>query len=102
MRDLYASTPHSGSYYHTAATCWANGALNLLTASGDTLSDIIWMVRAEFTPLRRSVGALNATVYNAASQPTQIIFASLDNDTFTCGTNTDRMTQYKFNIMASP
>jgi RHS repeat-associated protein len=41
---------------------------------------------------------LSGTLYNAASQPTRLTFASSDTDNFTYDPNTNRMTQYKFNV----
>jgi RHS repeat-associated protein len=98
VSDVYESTPHSGGYYHTTATYWANGAPNQLTAPGGygVSYNLDGEGRVYSTP--PSVGILNATTYNAASQPTQITYASLDSDTFTYDPNTNRMTQYKFNV----
>jgi len=96
--DLYESTPHSGGYYHTAATYWANGAVNQLTAPGGYAAAYNLDGKGRVYSTAPSVGALSATVYNAASLPTQITFASSDSDNFTYDANTNRMTQYKFNI----
>ena len=41
---------------------------------------------------------LTSTNYNPAIQPTQVNFGSSDSDSFTYDQNTDRMTQYKFNV----
>jgi RHS repeat-associated protein len=41
---------------------------------------------------------LTSTTYNTASLPTQINLGSSDSDTFTYDPNTDRATQYKFNV----
>jgi RHS repeat-associated protein len=98
VSDLYESAPHSGGYYHTAATYWANGALNLLTAPGGYSAAYNLDGEGRVYSTAPSVGALNSTIYNAASQPTQVTFASGDSDTFTYDTYTNRMTQYKFSV----
>ncbi len=43
-------------------------------------------------------GNLTSTSYNAASLATQVNFGSGDSDTFSYDSNTDRMTQYQFNV----
>jgi RHS repeat-associated protein len=98
VSDLYESTPHSGGYYHTAATYWANGVVNQLTGGAGYSVTYNLDGEGRVYSTAPSVGALNSTLYNAASQPTQVTFASLDSDTFTYDPNTNRMTQYKFNV----
>ena len=46
--------------------------------------------------------ALASTLYNAASQPTQVNFGNGDSDSFSYDANTSRMTQYQFNVNGSP
>lgn len=95
--DLWESTPHSGGYYHSWATYWANGLL-------DGLQSNIGYVTS-YTPDGEgridSAGngsELTSTSYNPAGLPTQVNFASGDSDSFTYDPNTNRMTQYKFNV----
>src|SRR5437667_9887808 len=45
---------------------------------------------------------LASTLYNAASQPTQVNFGNGDSDSFSYDANTSRMTQYQFNVNGSP
>lgn len=45
---------------------------------------------------------LASTVYNSASEPTIVTFASLDSDSFTYDPNTFRMAQYKYSVGATP
>jgi RHS repeat-associated protein len=98
VSDLYESTPHSGGYYHTTATYWANGVVNQMTGPGGyaTAYNLDGEGRVYSTPV--SVWALSSTAYNAASQSTQVTFAPGDSDTFTYDTYTNRMTQYKFTV----
>jgi RHS repeat-associated protein len=98
VSDLYESTPHSGGYSHSAATYWANGAANQLTAPGGYAAQYNLDGEGRVYSTAPSVNALSSTLYNAASQPTQITYASSDSDTFTYDPYTNRMTQYKFNV----
>jgi len=96
-QDEYESTPHSGGYYHTAATYWANGVLNTLTGPGQYSNN--YGVDGEGRIYSAGGGVnLASTTYNAASQPTIVIFGSLDSDSFTYDPNTGRMMQYQFNV----
>jgi RHS repeat-associated protein len=96
--DVYESTLHSGGYYHTATTYWANGVPNQLTGSAGYAVTYNLDGEGRVYSTAPSASALNSTVYNAASQPTQVTFASLDSDTFTYDPYTNRMTQYKFSV----
>src|SRR5579862_1777121 len=98
VSDFYESTPHSGGYYHTSATYWANGVINQLNAPGQYYAQYNVDGEGRISSTAPSVGALSGTTYNAASQPTQVTFASGDSDAFTYDPNTGRMTQYKFTI----
>jgi RHS repeat-associated protein len=94
VTNFWESTPHSGAYYNMAGTYWANGVLSSLNTPTYSMN---WFLDGE----GRVSGAdlpLTSTIYNAASQPTQINFSSGDSDQFTYDPNTGRMTQYKFNI----
>jgi RHS repeat-associated protein len=102
ISDFYESTLHSGGYYHSTSTYWANGVPSLLTAPGGYSVQYNLDGEGRIYSTAPSVGALNSTTYNAASQPTQVTFASSDSDTFTYDPNTGRMTQYKFTIGATP
>jgi len=54
--DVYESTPHSGGYFHSSATYWANGALETLGNNIATLPVFSYALtgRAELTPCRRA------------------------------------------------
>ncbi|MHB8413613.1 MAG: RHS repeat domain-containing protein [Candidatus Acidiferrales bacterium] len=98
VSDVYQSTPHSGGYYHSTASYWANGVMQNLTASTGYTTN--YNVDGEGRVYSAGPGGnqLASTTYNAASQPTTVIFASLDSDSFTYDPNTGRMTQYQFNV----
>jgi RHS repeat-associated protein len=97
--DVWESTPHSGGYYHSSASYWANGVLNTLTAS--TGYSAGWSVDGEGRPSANTNtgnNPLSSTNYNTASQPTQLNFSSGDSDSYTYDPNSGRMTQYKFTV----
>ena len=99
--DTYESTPNSGGYYHSSATYWANGALNQLSNSiGYYLAyGVDGEGRAYSTTDGGGAHPLASTLYNYASQPTQVNLGySGDSDSYSYDANTNRMTQYKFNV----
>jgi RHS repeat-associated protein len=102
--DVYASTPHSGGYYRSSLSYWANGAPNVLTTSSGYY--ITYNVDGEGRPykvLDYSGGALvNNTTYNPSSLPTAVTYGSGDNDSFTYDPYSNRMMQYKFTVGSSP
>jgi RHS repeat-associated protein len=101
VSDLYESTPHSGGYYHVNETYWANGALNGLSGLS-ALPTITYTVDGEgrISSATASSGQnpLSSTTYNVASLPIAVDLGSSDSDSFAYDPNTDRMTQYSFNV----
>jgi RHS repeat-associated protein len=105
--DAYESTPNSGGYYHTSATYWPNGALDVLTAKYGT-SSITGLPTLTYAPDGEgristvSAGSgqnpVSATTYSVASLATQVTFGSSDSDSFTYDPNSNRMTKYTFDI----
>jgi RHS repeat-associated protein len=97
--DVYESTPHSGGYYHTSASYWPSGVPSGITG---VVYSVNYNVDGEGRIFSTSNVAgqnpLASTYYNTASQPTQVNFGSSDSDTFTYDPNSNRMTQYKFNV----
>jgi RHS repeat-associated protein len=100
LTDVYESTPHSGTYYHSSAAFWANGALNQL--SGPGLPTFTYGAdgegRANTISASTGTNPVTATTYNVASQPTVVTLGSTDSDAFQYDANTLRPTQYKFNV----
>lgn len=98
---VYESTPHSGGYYTMNATYWPNGAL-------DTIGGLPTLPTLTYTPDGRGRPAIVtasagqnpvlSTQYNTASQPTSMTLGSNDSDSFTFDPNTNRVTQFQFNI----
>jgi RHS repeat-associated protein len=102
--DVYESTPHSGGYYHSSATYWANGALGTLGNNIATLPAFTYAPDGEgrLNTVSASTGQnpVTGTTYNVASLPTQVTLGSSDSDSFTYDPNTNRMTQYEFTVDA--
>jgi RHS repeat-associated protein len=100
VSDVYESTPHSGGYYHSSASYWANGVISNLNGALGYTTD--YSVDGEGRVYSAGSGSeLTSTSYNTASLPTAVNFASGDSDTFTYDPNTNRMTQYSFNVNGS-
>jgi RHS repeat-associated protein len=100
--DVYESTPHSGGYYHSSATYWANGALDTLGSNIATLPVFTYAPDGEgrINTVSASAGQnpVTGTMYSVASLPTQVTLGSSDSDSFTYDPSTNRMTQYKFTV----
>jgi RHS repeat-associated protein len=99
--DTYESTLNSGGYYHSSATFWANGALNVLSDSlGYSLTyGVDGEGRIFSTTDSGGAHPLASTLYNNASQPTQINLGySGDVDSYAYDPNTGRMLLYAFNV----
>lgn len=102
--DLWESTPHSGGYYHSNATYWANGALSQL--SNQLGSSLLYYLtygvdgegRLYSTAGTGGTPTLTSTSYNSESLPTQLNFPSGDSDSYNYDPNTNRMTQYSFSV----
>ena len=101
VANVYESTPHSGGYYNMNATYWPNGALNQIGGL-PTLPTLTYTPDGEGRPAIVTASAgqnpVSATQYNTASLPTNMTMASNDSDSFTFDPNTNRMTQYQFNV----
>jgi RHS repeat-associated protein len=109
VSDVYASTPHSGGYYHVNQTYWANHASEGLSAtygcstcSITGLPAITYGVDGEGRAYSASASSgqnpLSSTMYSTASLPTTVNLGSSDSDGFTYDPNSNRMTQYEFNV----
>ena len=101
--DVYESTPHSSGYYHVTASYWPNGALNSiqnLTGLPTFTYGLDSEGRTKTVSASTGTNPVSNTVYNTASQVTEVDFGSLDKDTAQYDENTGRMTQYKFFVGA--
>ncbi len=104
VTDTLELTPHSGGYYHVAASYWPNGLINTLIPNQAGLPN--WTYTPDGEGRINSVTALNgqnpvtSTGYSGFG-PTLITFGSGDSDSYTYDANTARMTQYQFMVNGS-
>jgi RHS repeat-associated protein len=103
---VYQSSPHSGGYYHIAASYWAPQGL-LDTINPNMTGIPTWTYTPEGEGRANTVSAsagqnpVTATSYNGFSEVTGITFGSADSDAFTYDPKTGRMTQYKASVNGS-
>src|SRR4029077_3808077 len=106
VSDIYQSTPHSGTYYHVDQTYWANGTPDVLNGTSTPLPGLPTIT---YTPdgegriysASASSGQsplVSSTSYDVSSKTKQVNLGSSDNDTFNYDPNSERMTQYSFNV----
>jgi len=121
--DFYESTQHSGGFYHSMATYWANGAVNSLSAKNSNSSLIFPTINyggttaspfldgeGRFKKVNASSGTnpVTSVTYTTSgtAQPigslTGVTYGSSDNDSFTYYTTNGRPKTYKFNINGVP
>jgi RHS repeat-associated protein len=111
--DVYQSTPNSGGYFHVNQTYWPNGApsqLSQLTglptiSYGGTIGSTVGLDgEGRVTQVTAGSGQnpVTGVTYNTSSLATQVNFGSGDSDIFAYDSNTLRMTQFKFNVGATP
>ena len=102
--DVYEWTSNSAGFYHSNASYWPNGVVNMLTAYNNANALVYgagWNLDGEGrvnSNYNTQSNPLSGTTYNTASQPTQLTFSSGDSDSYAYDPQTNRMTQYKFNI----
>lgn len=104
VTDVYESTPHSGGFYHTTASYFANGVLSAL---GGVPGQAAWMfgVDGEGRPnstLQGTTTLVSSVSYNAASEPLQINYGTGDFDKYTYDAKTALMTYFTFSVGATP
>jgi hypothetical protein len=106
MTDMWEKTPHSGGWYHTTASYFANGALNTLGGIPDYTAETYALDREGRlnTATERSTVEVSGVTFNAASKPLTIAIgaANKDTDTYTYDPNTGRMKTYKFTVSTTP
>ena len=103
-QDVWEATPHSGGYYHTSASYWANGTLN--SVSGVPGQAVWWyMPDSAGRPYSSGQGStswVTNTTYNAGSQPTVVSLGLGDSANYSYDPNTGRMTNYTFTVGSTP
>jgi RHS repeat-associated protein len=110
--DLYESTPHSGGYYHSSASYWANGGLDtlgLFSSAGSSLIPLqTYGADGEGRPSSVTAASgqnpVSSVTYTASgtTEPigslTNVTFGSLDSDSFQYNPSTGRMTKYTLSV----
>jgi RHS repeat-associated protein len=104
LSDVYEMTQHSGGYYHTSASYWANGQL-------ETLSGIPGLSAWAFTPdgegrlSSATYGTTNwvtGTTYYPSHASTTVNFGNGDSDVYSYNTNSGRMNKFTFTVGSTP
>jgi YD repeat-containing protein len=108
LTDVWELTPHSGSYYHTSATYFANGAV--ASVSGvPSVNGVTYGIDGEGRPTTGNFGTTSVVygtvtngvttgvTYNAASQPTNIPNMQADSDVYLYDA-AGRMKSYAFTV----
>jgi RHS repeat-associated protein len=107
MSDEYELVANSTTYYHTAASYWANGALSALNGVPQHSNGWTFGVDGEGRPntatdATTSTNLVTAAMYYPTSSQTIITLGSGDKDTYSYDMNTGRMNQYQFTIGTTP
>jgi RHS repeat-associated protein len=103
--DVFESTLNSNGTYHTTASYWANGALNVLSG---VPSRNAWTfgVDGEGRPYSTVDGSttnlVTSTTYYPTAANTTVNLGSGDSDTYTYDPNTGRMATYQYKVGATP
>lgn len=104
MTDMWELTLHSGQYYHSTATFFGNGSVDVLTLANPATYALTYALDGEGrwdTSISGSTNVVTGVTYNAASQPTVVDLYGTDNDTYTYDPNTGRMTNWDFTVGAT-
>lgn len=100
MTDMWELTPHSGGYYHSTASYYANGQLSSLGVPG--LGTVTYGLDGEGRLYSASLGSLtlvSGVTYNGPLEPSRInIGSGSDNDTYFYSSTTGRMNTFQFNV----
>lgn len=103
VSDQYLAAPDTG-YFHANYLYYPNGVVQQVSGL-PTLPTFTYGLDGEgrVATLSASTGQnpLTATTYNTAGLPTGLTFGSGDTDAYTYDPNTNRMTQYQFNVNGS-
>jgi RHS repeat-associated protein len=104
LTDVYEMTPHSGGYYHTTASYWANGVVNTLSGVPG-LSSWTFTLEGEGRPSSATYGTTNwvtGTTYYPSNTNTTLTFGNGDKDVYGYDATTGRMNQFTFTVGATP
>jgi RHS repeat-associated protein len=109
---MWELTPHSGGYYHSTASYWANGALaslsgipgyTALTYGVDGEGRVTTAQQGSTKIVCDSSCSSASTTFDPAGRPLIVkIGGTSDNDTYTYYPNTERMNTYTFTVGSTP
>lgn len=104
LSEVYQNSPNSGGWYHTTASYFANGVLNVL---GGVPGKSAWTYgvdpkgRPNTVVYGAATNLVTASAFNSFNAATSITLGSGDIDTFMYG-NAGQMTKYQAAIGATP
>lgn len=102
LTDIWEHTPHSGTYYHSAATFAANGFPLTVQLANPNLYTMTYGLDGEGRPSTLQEGTqtiVAGTTFNPASQPTYIdLGTGTDQSDYIYDPNTGRMTKWTFQV----
>ena len=113
LSDMWELTPHSGQYYHSKATYYANGLVNTLQLVSPSLYTMTYGIDGEgrwntltdtTTSTNLVTGATFPPATTCSGNPCSVISltgTTSDNDTYTFDKNTGRMTRFVFTVGAT-
>jgi RHS repeat-associated protein len=99
LTDVWQSTPHSGGYYHSTATYFANGQLSSLSIPG--LGTVSYTVDGEGRLYSATLGTVtlgSGVTYGPLGPTTINVGSGTDKDTYVYSAATGRMTNFQFNV----
>lgn len=102
MTDMWELTPHSGGYYHSTASYFANGKLSSLGIP--VLGTVVYTLDGEGRPYSAKLGTLtlvSSVTYGPLGLTKISIGTGTDQDTYGYDATTGRMHTFQFNVGAS-
>lgn len=107
ISDEWESTPNSAGYYHLSATYWPHGPVDQLTIPGVPVLtyNVDSEGRVNQVAAASGTNPVTSVAYGASNRPdaaTALTFGSGDNDSFSYDPTTGQMTQFQYNVGATP
>ena len=112
VTDMWELTPHSGQYYHSTATFYANGVVNTLQLASPSLYALTWGLDGEGRWDTLADGSTNlvtgpttpGTMFDAAGHTLNVKLTGTtpDQDIYTYDSNTGRMKTFEFEVGNTP
>jgi RHS repeat-associated protein len=99
VTDIWQMTPHSGGWYHSTASYFANGQLSSLTLPG--LGTTAYTLEGEGRLYSAKLGTVTlvpSVAYGLVGPTTIKVGSGTDQDTYSYSSTTGRMTNFQFNV----